>query len=89
MYVCITNPVAERKIYKESKQFAKHVGINDRMKCYSDQHTFITLKDRKYNFKNNPKCRFINPSKREVGLISKAYLSNIISTLAGKIGTNQ
>ena len=59
------------------------------MECYSDQHAFITLKDHKNNFKNNPKCRLINPSKSEVGRISKAYLSNIISTLAGKIGSNQ
>ena len=49
--------------------------------CCSQRH--------KDNFKNNPKCRLINPSKSEVGHISKAYLSNIISTLAGKIGSNQ
>ena len=48
-----------------------------------------TLKDHKGNFKNNPECRLINPSKSEVGHISKVYLSNIISTLAGKIGSNQ
>ena len=28
-------------------------------------------------------------TRNEVGRISKAYLSNIISTLAGKIGSNQ
>ena len=83
------SPGAERKIDKESKQFAKHLRIDDRVECYSDQHAFITLKDHKDNFKNNPKCRLINPSKGEIGRISKAYLSNIISTLAGKIGSNQ
>ena len=59
------------------------------MECYSDQHAFITLKDHKDNFKNNPKCRLVNPSKSEVGRISRTYLSNIISTLAGKTGSNQ
>ena len=83
------NPDAKRKIDKESKQFAKHLGIDDRVECYSDQHAFITLKDHKDNFKNNPKCRLINPSKGEIGRISKAYLSNIISKLAEKIGSNQ
>ena len=49
----------------------------------------VTLEDHKDKFQNNPKCRLVNPSKSEVGCISKAYLSNIISTLAGKIGSNQ
>ena len=56
------SPGAKRRINKESKQFAKHLGIDDRMECYSDQHAFITLKQHKDNFKNNPKCRLINPN---------------------------
>ena len=59
------------------------------MECYSDQSAFITLKDHKANFKNNTKCRLINPSKSEVGLVSKHYLSSIISTVAEKSGVNQ
>ena len=47
------------------------------MECYSDQHAFITLKDHKDNFKNNAKCRLVNPSKSGVGRISKGCLSNI------------
>ena len=73
------SPTANRKIDKESKHFAKHLGIDDRMECYFDKHVFITLKDYKDNFKNNPKTRIINPSIREVGYISKVYLRNIIS----------
>ena len=83
------SPDVKRKIDKESKQFAAHLEIDNRMECYSYQHAFITLKAHKDNFKDNPKCKLINPSKSEVGCISKAYLSNIISTLAGKIGSNQ
>ena len=59
------------------------------MECYSDQSAFNTLKDHKANFKNNTKCRLINPSKSEVGLVSKHYLSSIISTVAEKSGVNQ
>ena len=47
------------------------------------------MKDHKANFKNNTKCRIINPSKIEVGLVSKHYLSSIISTVAEKSGVNQ
>ena len=54
-----------------------YLKIDDGMECYSDQHAFITLKDHKDNFKNNPKCRLVNPSKSGVGRISKGYLSNI------------
>ena len=59
------------------------------MKCYSNQSAFIILKDHEANFKNNTKCRLINPSKSEVGLVSKHYLSSIISTVAEKSGVNQ
>ena len=46
--------VRKKKIHKESNHFKKHLGIDDRMDIYSDQHPFITLKDHKDNFKNNP-----------------------------------
>ena len=59
------------KIDKESKKFAKSLNLDDKMECYSDQCAFITLKDHKENFKSNTKCRLINPSKSEVGLVSK------------------
>ena len=58
------SPGGKRKIDKESRQFAKHLGIDDRMECYFDQHAFLILKDHKVNFKNNPKCRLINPFKK-------------------------
>ena len=59
------------------------------MECHSDQNAFITLKDHKDNFNQNTKCWLINPSKSEVGLVSKHYLNSIISTVAEKSGVNQ
>ena len=50
---------------------------------------YITLKDHKENFRNNTKCRLINPSKSEVGLVSKSYLSNIIASISKKTKVNQ
>ena len=72
------------KIDKESKKFAKSLNLDDNMECYSDQCTFITLKDHKEDFKNNTKCRLINPSKSEVGLASKTYLNEIIAEVSKK-----
>ena len=77
------------KTDREPKKFAKSLDLDERMECYSNQSAFITLKDNKVNFKNNTKCRLINPSKSEVCLVSKHYLSSIISMVAEKSGVNQ
>ena len=42
------------------------------MSAYRD--SFITLKDHKPDFKNNPTCRLLNPSKSEIGIVSKNIL---------------
>ena len=80
---------ANRKIDREPKKFAKNLSLEDKMECYLDSHAYITLKDHKENFRNNIKCRLINPSKKEVGLVSKCYLSNIIADVSKKTKVNQ
>ena len=42
---------------------------------------FITLKDHKLDFINKPTCRLINPSKLEIGIISKQVLDCINNTI--------
>ena len=79
----------KKKIDREAKKFAKSLDLNERIECYSDQSAFITLKDHKANFKNNTKCRLINPSKSEIGLFSKHYLSSIITVVTEKSDINQ
>ena len=79
----------KRKIDRESKKFAKTLSLDDKMECYSDNPAYITLKDHKENFRNNTKCRLINPSKSEVGVVSKSYLSNIIASISKKTKLNQ
>ena len=59
------------------------------MECYFNQHAFITLKDHKENFRNNTKCRLNNPSKSEVGRVSKKYLNDIIADVSRKTEVNQ
>ena len=79
----------KRKIDRESKKFAKTLSLDDKMEYYSDNPAYITLKDHKETFRNNTKCRLINPSKSEVGLVSKSYLSNIIASISKKTKVNQ
>ena len=59
------------------------------MECYSNQHAYIILKDHRENFRNNVKCRLINPSKSEVGHVSKKYLNDIIADVSCKTEVNQ
>ena len=59
------------------------------MECYSNQQAYIALKDHKENFRNNTKCRLINPSKSEVGRVSKKYLNDIIADVSRKTEVNQ
>ena len=79
---------ANRKIDREPKKFAKNLSLEDKMECYLDSHAYITLKDHKENFRNNIKCKLINPSKGEVRLVSKCYLSNIIVDFSKKTNVN-
>ena len=51
--------------------------ILDRMDIITKNTYFITLKDHKENFLNNPTVRLMHPAKNELGRISKAILHNI------------
>ena len=57
----------------------KNIGkeILDRMDINSKNNCFITLKDHKEYFLNNPTVRMINPANNELGRISKGILYNI------------
>ena len=56
------------------KEISKKLGIGDYLEKMKKQEAFITLKDRKENFENNPKCRLINPAKSECEKIAKTVL---------------
>ena len=53
------------------------------------KEAFITLKDHKDNIANRPTCRLINPSKTEVGRISKQILEEINRELVITTKVNQ
>ena len=80
---------AKRDINRKTKKFSKILKIEDRVECYSNQHAYIILKDHKENFRSNTKWRLINPSKGEVGRVSKKYLNDIIADESRKTEVNQ
>ena len=79
----------KRNIDKEAKNISKGLALESKMECYAKRPAFITLKDNKEHFKSNQKCRLINLSKSEMGIVSKKYLENIISKLNSKLQYNQ
>ena len=74
---------------QQGKCFAKDAKVLDKMELNVKQNCFITLKDHKENFVNNPKTGLINPAKNEIGRISKAILVSINRELCNKLEFNQ
>ena len=50
---------------------------------------FVTLKDHKDNFRSHPKTRLINPTKSELGRVSKQMLDRINADIRAKTKPNQ
>ena len=59
------------------------------MEVNGENNSFITLKDHKENFNNNPTVRLINPAKNELGHISKAILDTANKNIREAMGLNQ
>ena len=73
----------------EAKVIAQDLKIDLRIEQYNQKQSFFTLKDHKENFKNNPKCRLINPAKSEIGIVSKEYIDSINKIIREKTNVNQ
>ena len=74
--------VTRNTIELEAKAIAKKLHLDNRMNTTAKHEAFITLKDHKPNFANDPICRLINPAKAEIGQISKQLLDHFNSRLA-------
>ncbi|PIK41052.1 hypothetical protein BSL78_22094 [Apostichopus japonicus] len=71
-------------IEEEFNDIAGKLNIKDRISKTAERPAFITLKDHKENFASNPKCRLINPTKPEMGRVSKQILDRINNKLEPK-----
>lgn len=80
-----------KKVEDVNKEASKIVpkDLLDRVQVLSQDPAFITIKDHKPNFPRNIACRLLNPSKSQVGKISKNYLEEINSTIRRKTNYNQ
>ena len=64
-----TEMEAVKEVTKVDKEIVTNLDIEDRVYSTTAKQAFVTLKDHKPNFINNPSCRLLNPTKNElVGL---------------------
>ena len=80
---------AEKQITAKDKTIASNLDLDDRINITAQNQAFITLKDHKQNFTSNPKCRLINPTKSEIGKVSKHILTKINSKTRSNTKLNQ
>ena len=66
-----------QQTYLEAHRIASNFELSDRIDVLAEKPAYITLKDHKDIFRNNPKCRLINPTKSEIGIIAKRILDRI------------
>lgn len=64
-------------INAEAEGIARKLRIADRINITAERDAYITLKDHKETFPNSLPCRLINPTKSEIGLVSKHILDRI------------
>ena len=79
----------EKSINLEAKNIAKKLDLAERVECLAKKPALITLKDHKENFQASLPCRLINPSKSELGKVSKVKLEKINQTLIKHLDVNQ
>ena len=79
----------QHKKTDNGKQILKNKKVLNRQEINGEKNSFITLKDHKENFRNNPTVILINPSKNEFGRISKAVLDTANENIREAMGLNQ
>ena len=84
-----TDNTTKQFVNSSGKRILKDQVIMERMDVNAENNCFITLKDHKDNFNNNPTTRLINPAKNELGRISKTILEKINANLRTTLNINQ
>ena len=79
----------EKAINAEAKTITDRLKISNRVSQLQRKDAYILLKDHKDNFSNKPTSRLINPTKSEIGKISKSVLDKINLDVKEFYGLNQ
>ena len=76
-------------VNKKSAELAKKLNLEDRMEVFTDANANFLIKDHKEGFPAKVSVRLINPSKTDIGKVSKQILQEINSNLNLVIKQNQ
>ena len=76
-------------VNKQAKKIAEKLNIDDRIEKIQESEAYVTVKDHKKGFPNNPSFRLINPSKSDIGRISKKILDKINQRVIQETKVNQ
>ena len=79
----------ENEINNKAKSITENLEICDRIEPIAKKQAYITLKDHKKEFPNVIKCRLINPTKSNIGKISKQILQSINGKLRNELKLKQ
>ena len=83
------NKTKVNQINYQAKTIIEKLEIIDRVEKVQESEGFITIKDHKDNFPNSLSFRLINPSKSDLGKISKTILDKINQAIINKTKVNQ
>lgn len=76
-------------INSSDKKITDKLKISDRLPKLSTREAYILLKDHKRDFLNKLPTRIINPTKSEIGRISKTALEHVKKQIKGHLGLIQ
>ena len=82
------NPDIIVNLNREDKVIAEKLDIANRMYKLTQREAHVTVKDHKTDFSNNTKCRLINPTKSEIGKVSRQILRAKIEIIKKKSQLN-
>ena len=83
------DPQIVKNIKSSHQKIVEELELTDRVYRTTKREPFITIKDHKPNFQQNPKTRLINPTKPEIGRISKQITAKINAIVREKSGLKQ
>ena len=69
------------QINDDTSKFASKLHIEDRLGKFKKKDAYILFKDHKPNFENKLQSRLIDPSKTELGKVSKNIIKNIVTNV--------
>ena len=84
-----TNKNKVNKINSEAKNIAEKLKLDDRIRQLQGTEAVILVKDHKEAFPNSPSFRLINPTKLEIGKISKQIFGKINKSLLSNTKVSQ